>query len=245
MKRVIYISLLFFFWYWLLLAFGNANLNPDDTMWAITGEEPREWMLLYYLCPIGSFIGAALASGIIRAISWVKPFPWRRIIAFIIVFWVLDHSAFFTNFYYWNIYFNGQERFTFIGLLSFLLETLFSFHEFTAPVIAIVLTVFIVHKTELFLLTPEQYLLELLSREEFIILKNCLNRLDLDYGHLFWFMEDARVHHQMELCTEDKGFASVGKAFTNKERSVIRKAEDILSVAPVSVTEELRSFCHF
>jgi hypothetical protein len=242
-KALIY-SFLFFVLYWLILEFGNADLNPDDTMWAVTGTEPRSWALLYYLCPIVSFICAALISGVVQTVSWAKAFPWRRIAVFITVFWVLDHSALFTNFSYWNLSFNWNPSPSFMGLLSFLLETIFSFHEFTAPTLSIMLTTFIVRKMDSFLLTTEQYLLESLSKEDFLILKNCLNRLSLNYQHLFSFCEDARVYNEMELCAEDKGFSSVEEAFTGQEISVIKKAEDLLSVAPVSVTEELRNFCH-
>ncbi len=149
MKINLLVSFLFFILYWLLVAIGNADFNPDDTMWFITGEEPREWLFLYYLCPIISFIGAAFISGVIRAIFDLESFPWRRIIIFIVVFWVLDHSAVFTNFYYWNLSFNWDSSLSFVGILAFLLETLFSFHEFTAPAIAIILTAFIIRKIKL------------------------------------------------------------------------------------------------
>ncbi len=89
------------------------------------------------------------------------------------------------------------------------------------------------------------YLSKCLLKEEFLILEDCLSRLDYDHGHLFWFCEDAKVHNAMEFCTEDKGFSSIEQVFTKQEIDVIRKTERLLNGASVSVKEELRVFCHF
>ena len=88
------------------------------------------------------------------------------------------------------------------------------------------------------------YLSKHLSGEEFLILEHCLNRFDLDYRDLFWFCEDARIHNQMELCAKNKGFSSIEEVFTKEEIGVIKKAQNLLNSAPVSVGEELRVFCH-
>jgi len=90
----------------------------------------------------------------------------------------------------------------------------------------------------------ESYLLKELAEEEFLLLKHCLERLGQDYRSLFWFCEDKKVHNQMELYATGEGFTSIEKVFSKEEIGVILKAEDLLSVAPVDVREELRVFCH-
>jgi len=91
----------------------------------------------------------------------------------------------------------------------------------------------------------ESYLSKKLTKEEFLLLKHCLERLGMDYNCLFSFCEDARVYNDMEICASYKGFSSSEQFFTKEEIGVILKAEGLLNAAPADVHEELRSFCHF
>lgn len=92
--------------------------------------------------------------------------------------------------------------------------------------------------------STKHYLSKELTKEKFLLLEHCLERLNLDYKDLFWFCEDIAVHNQMELCAENRGFSSIKEAFTKEEISAILSAESSLNSAPVNVHEELRIFCH-
>jgi len=83
-----------------------------------------------------------------------------------------------------------------------------------------------------------------LTKEELLLLKHCMERLNLDYKSLFHFCDDIKVHNQMELYASDKGFLSIQDIFNTAEISVILKAEGLLNSASAYVKEELRNFCH-
>jgi len=104
---------------------------------------------------------------------------------------------------------------------------------------------FLTGLTERYFTSARDYLSVRLPKDKFSLLDNCRKRLGLAYSDLFWFCEDLRVHNQMELLAEWKGFSGIEEIFRKEETEAIMDAEKILKSAPVAVKEELRVFCHF
>ncbi|MDD4895005.1 MAG: hypothetical protein PHW54_06830 [Candidatus Omnitrophica bacterium] len=104
---------------------------------------------------------------------------------------------------------------------------------------------FLIGLMERWFISAQDYLSAHLPKDKFFLLENCRKRLGLDYSDLFWFCEDLRVHNQMKLLAEWKGFSGIEELFRKEEIEAITDAEKILKSAPVAVKEELRAFCHF
>ncbi|MCX5698054.1 MAG: hypothetical protein NTU54_08850 [Candidatus Omnitrophica bacterium] len=135
---------IFFVFYWMFIWLGTAFFCSDPQVsWSLLGADSWGWKAAYYLAPIFSFALAAMLSGLMQASRVAKRFPWRRVIVFIIVFWIVDRIILFIDSSPWysSPGIGGEPR--------FILNRILFFHEFIAQALAIIITVIMIGKFKL------------------------------------------------------------------------------------------------
>lgn len=129
------IWIVFFGFYWGAIFLATRLLGVDmDVAWNLLGPDTWHMQAIYYGGPIPASLLAAALSGVFHIGRLTPLFPWARIVAFAIMFWILDGAAFGIGLVSPKIGDAAKEAWIdAVGVLGLV-------HSIGAPVLAVIIT---------------------------------------------------------------------------------------------------------